>query len=196
MMSIALHPRVAAVLAAIGLAFSGHSVAAQTTHQASGQPAHQAAPRGGTPPATPQAQSAASSLPPRAGGAWWKDETFTRDLGLTSDQSARIDGMFQSTLPQLRQGFDELDRREGKLSRLIQADTDEARVIKEIDRVEAARSELNKVRTLMHMHMRQALTPEQRARFAALFEKRQQEQQRQQTARRPGQIPDTQGLED
>ena len=135
-------------------------------------------------------------LPPRPGAAWWKDEAFKRDLGLNNDQSARMDAIFQATLPQLRQGYDELDRLESKLSHLIEAGTDEARVIKEIDRVEATRGDLNKTRTLMHMHMRQVLTPEQRVRCTALCERRQQEQQRQQPGRRPGLSPDVQGLED
>src|SRR5439155_24295527 len=117
-----------------------------------------------------------------------KDDAFKKQLGLSIEQSARIDSIFQATLPQLRQGYDELDRREDKLSHLIEADADEARIVQEIDRVEAARGSLNKTRTLMHMHMRQVLTPDQRVRFTALSERRdRKDSPKEQTGRRPGQ---------
>ena len=37
------------------------------------------------------------------GFPWWRDAQFQKDLGLTSDQSARIDGVFQSNITLLRQ---------------------------------------------------------------------------------------------
>ena len=40
---------------------------------------------------------------------WWQSEQFQKDLGLTPDQVARIDAIFQATLPELRQRKDELD---------------------------------------------------------------------------------------
>lgn len=109
---------------------------------------------------------------------WWKDEQFQKDLGLTAEQSTRIDGVFQSTLPLLRQHKEELDKREAELSKLIEAEADEATVSKQIDRVEATRAHLNKIRTLMHLHMRQVLTPDQRVKFKALAEQWQREHRR------------------
>ena len=50
---------------------------------------------------------------------WWQSEQFQKDLGLTPDQVARIDAIFQATLPELRQRKDELDVLETRLSRLI-----------------------------------------------------------------------------
>jgi Spy/CpxP family protein refolding chaperone len=99
---------------------------------------------------------------------WWKSETFQQDLGITADQEAKIDAIFVETLPQLRMHKDELDRLEAHVSRLIEVGTDEATVGGWIDKAEAARGRLNKVRTLMLMRMRQVLTPDQRARFKAL----------------------------
>ena len=61
---------------------------------------------------------------------WWKDEQFQKDLGLTAEQCTRIDAVFQSTLPQLRQHKDELDKQEAELSTLIEANADEAQVIR------------------------------------------------------------------
>jgi len=138
--------------------------------------AQSAAPRALPPPA----RSASSRPTPPPGPPWWKDEQFKKDLGLTSDESAKIDAIFQATLPQLRQGYDELDKGENKLSHLIETNADESIVVRQIDKVEATRSNLNRTRTLMHLHMRQVLTPEQRLRFTALYEKRQHDQQQQQ----------------
>jgi len=115
--------------------------------------------------------------------AWWKSEQFQKDLALTPDQSTRIDDVFQTTLPKLRQQKEELDRQEAELSKMIAADSDEVQVARQIDRVEAARSQLNKMRTLMLLHMRQLLTPDQRARFNVLHEQWEKEHRKPQDHR-------------
>jgi Spy/CpxP family protein refolding chaperone len=101
------------------------------------------------------------------GFAWWRSTEFQQDIGLTKDQYGRIDGEFESSLPRLRQLKEELDRQEAELSRMIEADMDEAQLTQQIDRVETTRAALNKGRTLMLVHMRQVLTPEQRVKFKA-----------------------------
>jgi Spy/CpxP family protein refolding chaperone len=117
--------------------------------------------------------------------AWWKNDQFKSDLGLTADQSARIDGIFQSTLPQLRQQKADLDALETKLSALVEADADEAKAAVVIDRVEAARGGLSKTRTLMLLRMRQVLAPDQRTRFKALHDRWLEDLRRQRALRRP-----------
>jgi len=107
--------------------------------------------------------------------AWWKSEQFKKDLGLTADQSARIDSIWETTRVELRQEWDELSRLEEKLSRLIQSDADEAMLSRQIDRVETARANANKTRSLMLVQMLKTLTPEQRARFKTLNDRWQQE---------------------
>jgi Spy/CpxP family protein refolding chaperone len=96
---------------------------------------------------------------------WWKVDSTVRELGLTADQSARLETVFQENITQLRQRKDELDRHEAKLSRMIETNADEATVTTQIDRVETTRAALNKTRTLMLLHMRQLLTPDQRAKL-------------------------------
>lgn len=103
--------------------------------------------------------------------AWWKDEQFQKEVGLTSDQCTRIDTVFQTTLPKLRQGKEELDRLQAELSTLIETNADEALVVKQIDRVEAQRAMLNKMRTLMLLHEHQVLKPDQLVRFKAAYDK-------------------------
>ena len=97
--------------------------------------------------------------------AWWKSVLFKKELGLTAEQSGRLDGLWETTRPELRQEWDELSRLETKLSALIQKDADEAVLSRQIDRVETARASANKTRALMLVQMRKVLTPEQRVRF-------------------------------
>jgi Spy/CpxP family protein refolding chaperone len=63
----------------------------------------------------PPPSSARSSLLAPAASAqgfkWWQSEMFKRELGLTADQSAKIEAIFQKTVPVLRQEKDALDRR-------------------------------------------------------------------------------------
>jgi Spy/CpxP family protein refolding chaperone len=103
---------------------------------------------------------------------WWKMEPT---LALSADQSTQIDAIFQDGISQLQKQKDELDRLEGKLSRLIETSASEAEVTHQIDRVEAARSTLNKTRTLMLLHMRLVLKPEQRVKLNALRDRREKE---------------------
>jgi Spy/CpxP family protein refolding chaperone len=99
------------------------------------------------------------------GFPWWKDAKVIKELGLTPEQSAKIESIFRTTYPQMRQSSEELDRQEAELSRLIAAMADEATVVHQIDRVEMVRAGLNKTRTLMLLHMVRKLTPEQRVKF-------------------------------
>jgi Spy/CpxP family protein refolding chaperone len=110
---------------------------------------------------------------------WWKSEPFKKELGLSVDQTARVDKIWESTRPELRQEWEELSRLEEKFSRLLRADADEATLSRQIDRVETARANANKTRSLMLVQMLKALTPDQRSRFNALYARWQQELLRQ-----------------
>jgi Spy/CpxP family protein refolding chaperone len=104
------------------------------------------------------------------GFPWWKDDKVVKELGLTPDQSNKIDSIFRTTYPQLRQSNTELDRQEAELSRLISVSADEVVVERQIDKVEAIRASLNKTRTLMLLHMVRKLSAEQRAKFNPVHE--------------------------
>jgi Spy/CpxP family protein refolding chaperone len=104
------------------------------------------------------------------GFPWWKDVQFQRDLGLTAEQTAKIDAVFQSTISQLRQRKEELDRQEEDLSRMIAIGADDALVTRQVDKIESIRANMNKMRTLMLLHERQVLTPDQRVRLNKLYE--------------------------
>jgi Spy/CpxP family protein refolding chaperone len=101
--------------------------------------------------------------PPRG---WWRNEAIVKELGLTVDQVTRINTIFETTMPELRQDREELERLEAKLSRMIQDDRmDEANLSRQIDRVETARANGNKTRSLMLTRMYRVLTREQRTKF-------------------------------
>jgi Spy/CpxP family protein refolding chaperone len=109
------------------------------------------------------------------GFTWWRDARVQKELGLTADQSNRIDAVFRAALPHQRQRKDELDAQEAELSHLIVSDADEATIGRQSDQVEAIRADLNKTRTLMLVHIRQLLSPEQRAKLTMLHEQREQQ---------------------
>lgn len=115
------------------------------------------------------AAAAAGQDPPQK---WWQSDRFKTELTLTPQQSAAIEELFQSSLPRLRAAKEALDRQEAELSTLIGAEqADEALVFTQIDRVEAARSELSKTHTLMLFRMRRILTPEQRVKLNTVHER-------------------------
>ena len=104
------------------------------------------------------------------GFAWWKDPQFQHDLSLSADQSARIDAIFQAAMSQLRPKKEELDQQEELLSQQIVAGADETLVSRQVDKVEAIRSHMNKMRTLMLLKERQILSPDQRVKLNKLHE--------------------------
>jgi len=109
---------------------------------------------------------------------WWRAADVQKELTLSTEQIARIDEIFRTTIDRQRQNKDVLDQLEARLSTLIEADANEPDVVKQIDKVEAARATLNKERTLMLLHMRQVLTPEQRATYTARVEQWQRDHPR------------------
>jgi Spy/CpxP family protein refolding chaperone len=104
-------------------------------------------------------------------GKWWQDERFRSELSLTTEQSTRLEEVFQKTLPTLRQRMRTLDRAEDEFDRLVE-NGDDASVLEHIEIVEAARAELNKTRTIMLLRMRRSLTADQWATFTAIADER------------------------
>jgi Spy/CpxP family protein refolding chaperone len=108
---------------------------------------------------------------------WWKDDRFQKELALTVDQSSRIEGVFQAAQPTLRAQKRALDKLEDELSVMIHdAKVDDPELEQFINRVEAARADLSKTRTMMLVRMRRILTVDQSTKLHQLFE--QDEKQR------------------
>ena len=107
---------------------------------------------------------------------WWNSDPIKREMKLTDEQSARIEQVFQASLPQLRASKQELDRQEAVLSKLMAGSVaDEAEVMLAIDRVETARYTMSKARTMMLFRINRLLTPEQRAKLEAIHRRNEAE---------------------
>lgn len=92
------------------------------------------------------------------GFKWWHSDRFQKELKLTAEQITRIEGIYQASEPLLRAQKQAVDRREEKLSKVI-ADpkSDEAAVVQATDRLELARNEMTRTRTLMLFRIRRVL---------------------------------------
>jgi Spy/CpxP family protein refolding chaperone len=129
-------------------------------------------------PPKPDAQHGAAAKGPRERWKWWIDNRA--ELGLTDQQSAEIGQVFESTVSRLRALREELDRLDAALAELIAGyNADPATVAQQVDKVESARAEYNKTRTLMLYRMDRVLTAEQRAKVKALHERRDAERRKQ-----------------
>ncbi len=104
-------------------------------------------------------------------GKWWQNERFQSELNLTTEQSTRLEEIFQKTQPTLRQRMRALDKAEDEFDRLVE-NGDDASVLDYVGIVETARAELNKTRTVMLLRMRRSLTTDQWAKFTALADER------------------------
>jgi Spy/CpxP family protein refolding chaperone len=102
---------------------------------------------------------------------WWLyDRT---ELGITDQQSASINAIFESTLPKLRETRQELDRAEEEMAKIIKEHKADLAVVSgQLDRVESARSLHNKTRTLMLYRMHLLLSADQRTKLEALRARR------------------------
>jgi Spy/CpxP family protein refolding chaperone len=126
---------------------------------------------------------AVPALAAAQGFKWWQSDKFKTDLGLSAEQVAKLEDVYQGLRPKLTSGKEELDRLEGRLSKLIaEGVAPEGDVMKMVDSVERSRAELAKTRTLMIYRMHQLLTVDQRAKMNALHDRWEQERRQ---GRRP-----------
>jgi Spy/CpxP family protein refolding chaperone len=107
---------------------------------------------------------------------WWTDEKFVRELALTSDQSSRIEAVFQAAQPALRAQQRALSMLESEQTKLVQeAKIEESELEHFAVKVEAARADLAKTRTLMIYRIRRIISREQHIKLEKLFDDREKE---------------------
>ena len=111
------------------------------------------------------------------GSKWWQSDQYRRDLGLTTEQSRRLEEIFQAAVPTLKAHKKALDLAEAEFERLMERG-DDGSVMDQVERVEAARAELNKSHTMMMLRMKRVLTPDQWAKFTALHQAAERERGR------------------
>ena len=109
-------------------------------------------------------------------GKFWRRPRVAAEIGLTPEQSDRLEKIFLREREKLIDLKADLEKKQlGVESAMGNAATDRAEVEKKIAAVEGARAELQKARALMYLDMRQALKPEQ---WSRLMQMRQQMQER------------------
>lgn len=95
-------------------------------------------------------------------GMWWKNPDVAQKIGLTDDQTQKIEKTFQDFRLQLIDLHANLEKQETLLQPLVDADQpDEAKVMAQVDRVAAARASLEKANAQMMLAIRRVLTPDQ-----------------------------------
>jgi len=119
------------------------------------------------------------------GFKWWQTERFQKELALTTDQISRIEGIYQASEPLLRAQKKAIDRHEEKLSKVIQdPKSDEAMLLQATDRLEAARNEVSRTRTLMLFRIRRVLSDEQNLKINAMHAKDRAEREKSERERK------------
>jgi Spy/CpxP family protein refolding chaperone len=93
------------------------------------------------------------------GGAWWTNTALIERLGLTEDQKTRIQRAFENHRLSLESSKTLLEKEEGQLGRLLEAETvDRGAILSQVDRVTQARSEMERSNSVMTLEMREVLT--------------------------------------
>ena len=88
------------------------------------------------------------------GNKWWQNERFQKGLALTPEQIAKLEEVFQTAMPSLRAQKRAFDKLEDELSTMVrEARVGERELEEFVVRVEAARADLSKTRTLMLYRM-------------------------------------------
>jgi Spy/CpxP family protein refolding chaperone len=103
---------------------------------------------------------------------WWADETTRQEIGLSAEQAAKAEEIFQASLPRLQELKSNLDTLEAELNALIRENkADESVVAGKIDAVERVRGEMSKTRMLMLYRIHRLLTAEQQERFKTMIDR-------------------------
>jgi len=119
----------------------------------------------------------AVAVPAAGQGKWWQSEEYIRELRLTPEQSKKLEEVFQASVPTLKSLKKALDQAESEFERLLERG-DDGSVMDQVERVEAARAELNKSHTMMMLRMKRVLTTEQWTKFNAMHQTAERERTR------------------
>ena len=108
---------------------------------------------------------------------WWQGPP-ARELGLSTEQSNRIEEIHQAAIPRIQAAMQDRDTAQKDLDKLISGDrTTETDVIQKLIQVQAASNEINRQFVLMLFREYRELRPEQRAKVKAMRD-RQRDQDR------------------
>jgi Spy/CpxP family protein refolding chaperone len=120
--------------------------------------------------------------PPR--WKWWLHPDTRKELRLTDQQSKKINEVWESTAPKLREKWHELEQLEDTLAKMMKEYTvDVSTVSQQVEKVEKLRAENNATRTTMIYRMHLLLNPEQRVKVDEMRARMEEERKRQNQGR-------------
>lgn len=115
---------------------------------------------------------------PMGRGGWWKNSKIAEELKLTDQQKQQLEKTFTDYRLQLIDQRAAVEREETKLQPLMDADQlDKAKINSQLDALIAARSKLEKTAAMMHVSMREILTPDQWKQLQAMHAQRREMRQ-------------------
>lgn len=124
---------------------------------------------------------------PAQGFRWWQDAKFQAEMTLSADQIGRLEAVFKEAQPALRADERAVEKLEDELSAVFrEGKADEREFEQFAARVEGARANWRKNRTLMLFRLRCILTFDQHVKMKALFEQRERERHQKGRERDPG----------
>lgn len=95
-------------------------------------------------------------------GMWWKNQALVQRIGLTADQTKKMDDIFQQSRLQLIDLKANLEKQNLLLEPMLSANpVDQAKTLAQIDKVAQARADLEKANAKMLLGIRGVLTPDQ-----------------------------------
>ncbi|MBW4027913.1 periplasmic heavy metal sensor [Acidipila rosea] len=119
-------------------------------------------PRGGGPPLD-------RALAAGRHGRWWDNPATAQQIGITSQQQAKMDSIFQEHRLKLIDMQGALEKQETILEPLLQpSQLDKSKVLSQIDAVADARAALEKANARMLLDLREVLSPEQWQKLQAI----------------------------
>jgi Spy/CpxP family protein refolding chaperone len=110
---------------------------------------------------------------------WWLRPDTRKDLRLTEAQTKKIDEIWESTSPRLREQWHELQKLQDALDKTFKENTaDVATVTQQVERLERLRADNTATRKIMIYRMHLQLTEEQRIKVEAINAKLDEERKR------------------
>ena len=95
-------------------------------------------------------------------GMWWKNSGLVERIGLTADQTKKMDDIFQQSRLQLVDLKANLEQQNLLLEPMLSANPiDQGKALAQIDKVAQARADLEKANARMLLGIRAVLTPDQ-----------------------------------
>ncbi|HUG14042.1 MAG TPA: periplasmic heavy metal sensor [Thermomicrobiales bacterium] len=107
---------------------------------------------------------------------WWTDPTDRAELGISAQQSAKIDEIFKSHIGAQRERWAESRKLEPLVDKLIKEGTaDPSYVGQQVQQLESLKADMNAARIVMLYRVMRELSPEQREKLKRLQERREAE---------------------